>query len=731
MRFFFATIAAVIVCLGVWGMACAADGSSDVRDSGVVQLDSVPNARFQFGGVMGQRVTANIENWLLVTPEKNPGLLAMFSDREINKEGGDEKNPHQMVPWAGEFVGKYLISAVQAMRMSNDPRLKATVAKVVDRLLQLQTEDGYLGPWPKREQLMGHWDLWGNYHVMVGLILWHEQTGDEKAMTAARRIGDLVCNTFLDGKHRVFDAGSHEMNMGVIHGLALLYRKTGEARYLRMAKEVLKDFEKAGDYYRQGLRGEEYYRTPKPRWESLHSLQGLAELYRITGDETFRRSFLSHWASMRRFDLRNTGGFSSGEQASGNPFADSAIETCCVIAWETVMIDALRLTGDSTIADDLELATFNAVAGAQHPSGQWCTYNTPINGVRGPSHAQIAFQARPGAMYLNCCSVNGPRGFGMLSEWGMMCNAEGLAVNYYGPMQAEVALADGAPVKIRQTTEYPLQGKVQLAIDLPAEKAFTLSLRIPSWSPQTVVLLNGQPTGKAKPGEYLKLARTWRSGDQVTMQLDLGLRYESGDLEQAGNVSLYRGPILLCADDRFQAADSNKIAVGRLQEAKIAPIDDAIAKAAGPYRPWLMLDVPTTQGKRMRLVDFASAGATGRNYRSWLPAADAKPPRPVAWLPADGAKVAPGEIAFSWRAPAASDAATRRHTVVMSESPAFEKSTLQYGVQTGGSLTLPAEEAKKLESGKLYYWKIRATTQHGVSESIGPYKRFTIESAGR
>ena len=145
--------------------------------------------------------------------------------------------------------------------------------------------------------------------------------------------------------------------MSIIHGMALLYRKTGDPRYLRMAEEVLKDFQKAGDYYRTGLAGTEYYRTPRPRWESLHSLQGLAELYRITGDPSYRQAFLHHWASIRRFDLRNTGGFSSGEEATGNPYRPDAIETCCVIAWQAVMIDALRLTGDATIADDLELAT--------------------------------------------------------------------------------------------------------------------------------------------------------------------------------------------------------------------------------------------------------------------------------------------------------------------------------------------------------------------------------------
>lgn len=722
----FISLAATAVLVALLLTASASAGPTN--DAGRISLDSIPGARFTFDGVLGQRVKADIDNWLLGTPAKNPGLLDMFAERERNTEGRDVNDPHQLVPWSGEFVGKYLTTAALAMRMSDDPRLRETVGKVVDRLVQLQAEDGYLGPWPKNERLLGHWDLWGHYHIMLGLMFWHEQTGDEKALAVARKMADLVCVTYLDTGRRVASAGSEEMNMGIVHGLALLYRKTGDDRYLRMAKEVVKDFEKGGDYYRQGLQGIEYFRTPKPRWESLHSLQGLAELYRITGDETFRRSFLHHWASMRRFDLRNTGGFSAGEQATGNPFnAEQAIETCCVIAWEAVMLDALRLTGDATIADDLELATFNAVAGAQHPSGEWCTYNTPINGVRGPSYQQIAFQARPNAPFLNCCSVNGPRGFGMLSEWGVMRNAEGLTVNYYGPGCANVSLSDGTPITIEQTTDYPIGNTVRLKISLKNAKQFTLALRIPAWSTKTEVLLNGEPMQDAKPGTYLKLARLWRSGDEIKLTFDMGLRYESGDLEQAGNVSLYRGPILLCADDRFQSDEPIKIDVSKLGEARIVPNDATIAKAAGPYSPWLVVDVPTSNSKTTRLIDFANAGATGKGYRSWLSADAARPPRPVAWQPADGATLGTGPIRFKWRKPALGAKADHRYKVVISSSPDFGQAIALQGEQKSGLLMVPTEEVKQLQANKVYYWKVVASNSCGESESLGPYKRFTID----
>ena len=114
-----------------------------------------------------------------------------------------------------------------------------------------------------------------------------------------------------------------------------------------MAREVETDWERAGDYLRAGLDGREFYQSPRPRWESLHDLQGLVELWRITGDQKYCEAFTHHWRSIRRWDRRNTGGFSSGEQATGNPYAPTAIETCCTVAWMALTLDYLRLTGDS------------------------------------------------------------------------------------------------------------------------------------------------------------------------------------------------------------------------------------------------------------------------------------------------------------------------------------------------------------------------------------------------
>ena len=68
----------------------------------------------------------------------------------------------------------------------------------------------------------------------------------------------------------------------------------------------------AGDYFRRGLAGEEFYRVPKPRWESLHPVLALAELARIDRDERHRTAFMNLWWSIARLDRHNNGGLLFG-----------------------------------------------------------------------------------------------------------------------------------------------------------------------------------------------------------------------------------------------------------------------------------------------------------------------------------------------------------------------------------------------------------------------------------
>jgi|GEM_PF-842237 len=481
--------------------------------------------RFDLGGELGRRLEAVTEQWLLPVAQSNPRILEMFRERDL------QPYTNQM-PWAGEFAGKHLTCATQILRLTGDRKLRANLEWFVGELVALQAEDGYLGPWPKEFRLRKGgptcaepWDVWGHYHIMLGLLLWHELTADARALDCAKRIADLLVRRFLHGPEKLHDTGAHEMNQAPVHSLTMLYRLTGAADYLELAKKIVAEFAlpPAGDYYRQGLENVPFHQTPKPRWESLHPILGLVELYYVTGDDTYRRAFENLWWSMLEGDRHNNGGFTSGEKATGNPYDRGGIETCCTVAWSAMTVEMLKLTGNPVVADELELTLFNSGFGMMSPSGRWVTYNTPMDGTRiaSPNDA-TAFQARPGSAELNCCSVNGPRILGLVSEWALLAGNPGeLFLNYYGAGTLAAALPSGQTLRLTQRTKYPLAGKVKIAVGLDQAESFALALRVPAWSAQTRVTVNGETLPAPTPGTYLRLERAWQPGDAIELELDM------------------------------------------------------------------------------------------------------------------------------------------------------------------------------------------------------------------
>lgn len=575
------------------------------------------SARFIMHGAIKPRLEANLEQWLLTAPQANPAMLEMFRDRDLAPR-------RDLLSWSGEFAGKYLTSAALCYRLGRDERLRRQLDRFVEEFIACQDADGYLGPFPRDERFTGRlkngehslWDLWGHYHAILGLLLWYRESGYALALGAASRAADYICAFFAE--RPLMDATWPEMNMAIAHAMGLLYLQTGEERYLAMLRrvELAWQEEGAGDYVRTALAGVPFYATPKPRWESLHDVQAILTLYEITGEQRYRDAFEHIWRSILAGDRHNTGGFSSGEQATGNPWDPRPIETCCTVAWMALTLDYLRLTGSSVAADELELSTYNAALGAQHPSGRWWTYNTPMDGVRKASAHEIVFQAREGSPELNCCSVNGPRSLGMLSEWALMEHAGGIVLNYYGPCALSITRPSGASVRLTLFGDYPLKPEVEVVVECARREEFTLLLRIPAWSKATRVLVNEDALDAPQPGGYLAVRRTWASRTSIKLCFDFALRVERGERECAGKVSVYRGPLLLAYDRRFNAFAPDNI----------PPLDpNALACEPRPFRggfpsPWVLLDCKTLTGRELVLCDFASAGACGTPYVSWLPA---------------------------------------------------------------------------------------------------------------
>jgi hypothetical protein len=239
--------------------------------------------QLNFDGCIGERLRANQENWFQAAPARHPRMLGVFLDRKTGPPP-----PSSPLLWVGEYPGKYLLGAVHALRTSGDSALRDVIAAFVRDLIATQGDDGYLGPFGPGERLPhpGKWDLWGHYHCMLGLLLWHQDQNHPDALAACRRAADFICNTYLGTGRRTAEEGDTAKNEAAAHVFALLFRVTGEPRYLRMAQEIEADWARpdGGNYVNGFQHGESFYQSPQARWESLHDVQALLELYLLKLD---------------------------------------------------------------------------------------------------------------------------------------------------------------------------------------------------------------------------------------------------------------------------------------------------------------------------------------------------------------------------------------------------------------------------------------------------------------
>lgn len=553
---------------------------------------------------LGERVSGNLQR--LKDVDMEPRLAGFRS------KPGDQ-------PWVGEHIGKWIHAATLVWHTTGDEDLKQKLDVTVDALIATQEADGYLGTYEpgKRFGLFpgADWDVWTHKYCLIGLLTYYRYTGREDVLSASRRTADLLVRTFGtgSGQRSILDAGTH-MGMAatsVLEPIVQLYRHTGAIEYLQFAEYLVEAWDQpSGPRILPTLlsSGKVSDVGNGKAYEMLSNLVGLVELARISGDERHLRAAQRAWRDIVDHHLYVTGTASFGEHFHGpDQLPDSAMvamgETCVTVTWVQLSLHLLVLTGQACYADEIERTLFNHLAAAQLPDGSgWCYY-TPLDGRREYGRG------------ISCCISSGPRGiaFAPHSVFATTAAKDQLVVPIYQEATVRADLG-GVAVDVRMTTPVPYRGGAALSFKLEGEARFGIRLRRPAWAHHVDV--RGAEVTSDADGWIVLAPRSYRSGDVVPVEFELGNHQIVGRGWNAGRSAFAWGPLVLGYrtegefPSRFDSVDpdadepdlslphrshvwsvANRLAPEGRVAATIAPFSE-IGADGGPYRVWVPRSAP-------------------------------------------------------------------------------------------------------------------------------------------
>jgi hypothetical protein len=601
------------------GGASAAAAVSDVHTP-------LPPGAVKLGGFLGQRLDDCIRSGL--GAQDVASLVAPFRARD------------ETWSWRTEFWGKWFTSAAWAWRYNQDSALRKKLDEAVAALLATQTPDGYIGTY-REEARLSNWDVWGRKYVLLGLLSYHELTGDAAALAAAARSADYLLRSVGPGKHRsINDTGRWNglASGSILEPVVRLYRATGEKRYLELAKWIVGqwgeyDAPRLVDQALQGVPVFEMFPKPLPApttyahhgqskaYEMMSCYEGLAELHRQTGEAAWRTAVERLVANVRDNEITIVGSGSSGERWCGGARRQHEavphwMETCVTVTWIKLLAQVHRLGGDSRLVDDLERSVYNALLGALGSDATWWSHYSPLAGVRAPAPEQCG-------MHQNCCVASGPRALALVPQLAVMQHREGPVINLFCPGSARAATPSGGAVTLAVETDYPAGDTIAIAVDPERPEEFALRLRVPAWSEATELRINGE-FARVEPGTYAIVRRKWSPGDKVTLRLDVRVR-AIGIPGGHAYTALARGPVVLAFDRRITRDFVGDGWTGlRVRSGAGNVVEARRVTAPGSIR--LAFEVPfrSASGREttLRMCDYASAGQTWSaesKLRVWLP----------------------------------------------------------------------------------------------------------------
>jgi DUF1680 family protein len=566
----------------------------------------------EISGMLGEKMKLNLEKGLLNIPYQQfePYL--------------DKTTP----PWpVGEFMGKLFHGQTKLLQYSRDERLFEIVNGIVEIWLEAQKENGYLGTNESGKEWEG-WDVWDHKYLILALVHHYSITGYQSSLDAAKKIGDLLINTFgyEDGKRDII-SGYHAgmANGSVLEPMVYLYKYTGEIRYLDFCNYIIKAFEqnngpKIISELTQGSQTVLKVGNAKG-YEMLSCIIGIVQLYKVTGKQELIDAAVNAWEDIHKNRLYITGTSTSYElfQEKGYLPAgenDNMGETCVTAHWMYLSKELFKLLGEPKYIDEIDKSLYNHLLAAQHPISGDVVYYAALQNKK--------WYMVPD-MYIGpplCCHFSLKRCLTEIPEFSFYSSENEIGVLLYNQSSASVKLknsmGDVNEVKLDIQSEYPLNNKTKLTVTPKLESKFTLKLRVPDWCSSYKAEI-GDLRFNGVPGQFLTINKIWTDTESINITMDSPLKILNGGKSYPDHFAVKYGNQVLAVDGAVNSVpDLDKIGFRSVSDPIIKPYagtmpDDWIGKQAFTTNM-----IFTEESREVILVPFADASQTGGDIRVWI-----------------------------------------------------------------------------------------------------------------
>lgn len=407
-----------------------------------------------------------------------------------------------------------------------DERIIKDTRRWVEAVLASQQPDGWFGPEGLRIALDGKPDMWPHMPVLNALQSYYEYTGDERVLK-------LMTKYFrwqLDVAPReAFNLSWAAVRFGDnLESVYWLYNRTGDAWLLDLGKKI---HENSGDWT-TGIANW----SNSGVWHNVNVAEGFREPaeYWMQAKE---QKYLD--ASERNYQLvtgiygQFPGGGFAGDERCRPGYVDprQGFETCGWVEFMHSFEMLTRITGNPLWADRCEEIAFNSLPAALTADMKGLRYVTCANVVQadkenkspGVDNGGTLFSYSPYAGPYRCCQHN--QGFGWpyyAEELWLATPDNGLCVSMYNASEVTAKVGDGTQIRISEETKYPFSNTVFFRIFLPNDVEFPLYLRVPRWSGNPEIAVNGKKVVvDAKPLSYVVIRRVWKDTDVLSIQMPM------------------------------------------------------------------------------------------------------------------------------------------------------------------------------------------------------------------